>query len=270
MMKITMHAYSTVLTCCLLLTLAAGDTLIVAMDGTGTDCTLDDPCGSIQQAIDIAQAGGKIQIGAGTFVENLTLNITKTGLSIEGRSMSETIIESAGGNEGQMAPAGVPVDIIVDIFATDVKIANMMLVHPEAEATKRDIGVFVRPPALNTVLESINVQRSRTGDNVEPFAPGSRGLLVLQATGKSKVAYEISSHHNNIFGQLLIFVLKLSQQAPSAVLPSLKEIMRIIFICQRRMRQLQVPPPMGQPGLASSSFRKHQIPFPLEILSTAV
>ena len=164
------------------LSVVKGDALIVTMGATGAACTEADPCGSIQQAIDLVEVDGKIQVGAGTFVENLTLN--KTGLTLQGMSMSDTIVQSAGGIPNQMAPMNVPVDIVVDVLAPKTKISQLSLVHPAAEATKRDLGIFVRPPAVGCTIDQIKVSRERTGTNLEPFMPGSRGLLVFRATGK--------------------------------------------------------------------------------------
>lgn len=162
---------------------AARDALMVSEGGTGSACTAQDPCGSIQQAIDLVAEGGKIAVGAGTFAENLSISGNKTGIIIEGVSSTDTIVQSAGGNDGQMAPPNVPVDIILDIFSPNVKISKLGMVHPSTTAVKRDVGVFVRPPATDVVLDQIRVERLRTGADLEPFTPGSRGLLVLRATG---------------------------------------------------------------------------------------
>ena len=41
----------------------------------------------------------------------------------------------------------------------------------------------MRPPAQHATLSNLVVERLRSGDVLEPTAPGSRGLLVFQATG---------------------------------------------------------------------------------------
>lgn len=94
-----------------------------------------------------------------------------------------TILVSAGGNPGQQAPAGVPVDITLDIFSPNVVVTNMTIRHPQGIPTKRDVGVFVRPPATNVTVKNLTVERLRTGSNLEPTTPGSRGMLVFRATG---------------------------------------------------------------------------------------
>jgi parallel beta-helix repeat protein len=153
-------------------------TLFVTVNGTGTDCSsLEDPCGSIQQAVDVANEGAVIQIGPGTYVENV--QITTAGLSLVS---DMAVLESAGGVPGVEAPEDTPVDIILDILAPNTSVVGLVVRHPEGPAIHRDVGIFVRPPALDTHLEGLVVERLRTGYNLEPYTPGSRGLLVLQAT----------------------------------------------------------------------------------------
>ncbi|CAB9498922.1 Cell surface protein [Seminavis robusta] len=161
----------------------AQDTLYVVVGGTSTTCTsLDDACGSIQAAVDVASEGATISIGSGTFVENI--RIMTAGLTLESEDEeNQATIESAGGVPDQQAPADVPVDVVVDLLAPNITLENLSIRHPMGPATKRDVGVFVRPPAVNATLSNLVVERYRTGEPLEPFAPGSRGLLVFRATG---------------------------------------------------------------------------------------
>lgn len=62
-------------------------------------------------------------------------------------------------------------------------IKGLKLIHPRAVPTKRDIGVFVRPPAINVTVKNCTIKRKRKGDVLEPTAPGSRGFLVFRAQG---------------------------------------------------------------------------------------
>ncbi len=93
---------------------------------------------------------------------------------------SGATIVSAGGKFGEQAPAGVDVDIIIDVQSPDVTISKLTLQHPVGVATKRDVGVFFKPGAANGRLTKSEVVRLSTG---EPTAPGSRGVLVFRATG---------------------------------------------------------------------------------------
>jgi hypothetical protein len=173
------------LTCSLCIAPAhAVGTLYVATDGTGTACTRDDPCGNIQQAVNLAAAGDRVVVHPGTYVENVTIPAGKEGLTLTGDGDGAAVLQSAGGDlVPKFAPAGVPADIVLDIFAADVAVRRLTIRHPEGSPTKRDIGVFVRPSAPNVQLAKLDVERARTGPALEPIAPGSRGLLVIRATG---------------------------------------------------------------------------------------
>lgn len=156
----------------------------VESGGTSTTCaSLDDACGSIQAALDVAAEGNTIVIGAGTFAENLRMMMA--GVTMKGNSDDPltTEIVSAGGVDGIEAPEGVAADVVLDILAADITHLHVMI--PEGVPTKRDIDIFVRPPAANAKMDSIKVERKRIGDasNLEPTMPGSRGLLVFRATG---------------------------------------------------------------------------------------
>jgi len=141
------------------------------------------PGENIQSTINIANAGDTIKLAKGTYVENITIPADKTGLTLIGEGSGKTQIISDGGDlNPKFAPATVPADIIIDIFAAGVTISKIGILHPEGETSKRDIGVFFRPPAINGRLSKCEIQRSRSG-NLEPTAPGSRGLLIFRATG---------------------------------------------------------------------------------------
>lgn len=139
------------------------------------------PGESIQQAVDLASPGDQIVIHAGLYVENVTIPMGKARLTVAGTGEGKVVLQSAGSLK--QAPAGVPADIVFDIFSPGVTVRNLTIRHPEAVPTARDIGVFVRPPAQNVTLSNLVVERLRSGDVLEPTAPGSRGLLVFQATG---------------------------------------------------------------------------------------
>jgi nitrous oxidase accessory protein NosD len=163
--------------------LATAKNLLVSVQGSGSTCSREQPCGSIQVAIDIAEAGDRIKIQSGKYIENITIPIAKEGLVIEGSKRRRTLLVSAGGQEGKELPIGTPADIIVDIFAPNVVLKYLTIRHPEGEVTKHDIGIFVRPPANNVMLRNLRIQRFRTGDVLEPTVPGSRGVVIIRATG---------------------------------------------------------------------------------------
>jgi len=179
-------------------TLANAADLFVSSNGYGTDCSATTPCATIQEAINLAAANDNIHIAAGTYVENITIPKTKAGLSILGTNRKNTIIESAGGDAVvKFAPANVQVDIIIDIFAPDTTIANLSLVHPTAEASKRDMGVFIRPPAINATIRNCHVKRERIGEILEPTAPGSRALFAIRTTGTTILGNTLSGNYQD-------------------------------------------------------------------------
>jgi len=176
----------------------AAGTLFVAAGGTGTACTAPDPCGRIQQAVDLAAAGDHIRVRPGTYVENVTIPAGKDGVTLSGSGHGSTVVQSAGGDlVPKFAPAGVPADIVLDIFATEVTVRRLTIRHPEGTPTKRDIGVFVRPSALDARLEKLQFERARTGGALEPTAPGSRGLFVVRATGMEIRSSEFAGNYQD-------------------------------------------------------------------------
>lgn len=161
---------------------AVATDFFVAVGGTSTVCSQTDPCGKIQTAIDRAQSSDVIHVTAGVYYENITIASGKTGLTILGANNFATVIESAGGNQPlKFAPAGVAADIVIDVFSSNVRLRNLVVRHPPGLASKRDIGIFIRPPAYNVAINECMIERLRAGPVLEPTTPGSRGVLVLRA-----------------------------------------------------------------------------------------
>ena len=158
----------------------------VTTSGSGNVCSKAAPCGSIQTAVDIANEGDTIKLAAGTYVENVSIGTpatpnSKPGLTIKGQGRNKTFVVSAGTNTQR--PAGVAADIIFDVWSRDTVIEKLTVKHPAGDVVARDIGVFVGPPANNTALRKSGIVRQRTGTNLEPTQPGSRGILVFRAKG---------------------------------------------------------------------------------------
>lgn len=171
------------LACSFLLSAVHAATLHVESGGYGSSCSAIDPCGSIQQAVNLATASDQIRIGEGSFVENVEIPPGKNGLEISGKGMDRTTVTSAGGLSGKFAPAGVPLDAVFDIFSADISLEKMTISHPAGTPVKRDIAVFVRPPASNTEISQCRIRRDRDSGNLEPTQPGSRGIFVIRAGG---------------------------------------------------------------------------------------
>lgn len=170
----------------------------VSKAGTGSSCIKSDPCSSIQAAINLAQPGDTVSVGEGSFVENVTISGGKNGLTLKGAGADSTRIVSAGGDAVlKFAPPTVPVDIIIDVFSSGVTIEKLSTEHPASEPNKRDLGIFVRPPANNVTISKSKLVRNRIGSNLEPYAPGSRGVLVFRAKGTVINKNEFSGNYED-------------------------------------------------------------------------
>lgn len=180
-------------------TLWAAD-LYVSTYGSSLDCLKESPCGSIQQAVDISYSGDEIHVAEGTYFENVSIGgpgnpNAKPGITISGEGDDDTIVISNGGKG--MRPAGVLADIVFDIWSANVTVQKLRIVHPESIAKKRDIGVFVGPPAVNTTLKKCTIVRKRLGENLEPTRPGSRGILVFRASGSVITRNEFQGNYED-------------------------------------------------------------------------
>ena len=187
------------LTCLTLISFnSAASNLFVTPSGDGITCTVDEPCASVQTAINAAHTGDHIFIGPGTYTENLTVAADKTDLHISGTRNDQVFIVSAGGNNPpKVSPNGVQMDIVMDIFASGVIVEKLSLIHPASQADKRDIGVFVRPQTHGVVIQKTHIERQRTGLVLEPTVPGSRGILVFRAPGTHIVKNEIGGNYQD-------------------------------------------------------------------------
>ena len=172
--------------------------LFVSPYGVSDTCSNLQPCNLIQTAIDLATSGDDILIGAGRYHENLTIPPGKSGISLTGQGEDKTrIISSPNTSSPKFAPPGVPADIIIDIFSPNVTIKGVSITHPSGTPTMRDIGIFVRPPALNTTIKKSNIERNRTGNFLEPTTPGSRGILVFRASGTRIMNNEFEGNYQD-------------------------------------------------------------------------
>jgi hypothetical protein len=122
---------------------AAGQTRIVATDGTDTgNCTVD-PCLTIQYAVDQATAGDTVQVGGGTFAEGVlirkSLTIDGNGASGAGRT---TISGPADGSAPSVTISSieVPAQLSVTIENVDVSgnLGNVGISDEDGNLTVRD------------------------------------------------------------------------------------------------------------------------------------
>lgn len=155
--------------------------LYVNVSGSGTNCFETDPCPSIQMAVGNAGAGDTIKVAAGTYNENIFVPPGKNGLTISGAGMDNTVVRSAGGLPGRFAPAGVPLDAVIQIVSADVTVEKLAVEHPDKAVTHREIGIFVAPPASNATIQKCKIVRNSSGEL--SYGPGSRGIFVIRAGG---------------------------------------------------------------------------------------
>ena len=184
--------------------------LFVSEGATGLSCTKNNPCGSIQDAVNVAGQNDVIHISDGTFFENVDIRGAKDGLKIKGSG--NTIIESNGGLPDACAPCpAVAADIVFDLRTAGVSISDLTMSHPASTSNKRELGVFARPPAANVTIRNVSFHRTRSD---EPVQPGSRGVFVFLApdfkvtqstfTGNYEDAIHIPSGNANISHNTII------------------------------------------------------------------
>ena len=182
---------------CLLSGPALSAELYVSPAGSG-NCQAKSPCASIQSAVNAAAPGDTIHVAAGDYIENVTIPPGKNGVRIQGAGEDKTKVISAGGDAvPKEAPPGVPIDVVFDIISADVTIEKLAIEHPPGVPTKRDLGVFVRPPAANATIQKTAINRNRTGGALEPTNPGSRGIFVLQAKGTTISKNRLSGNYED-------------------------------------------------------------------------
>ncbi len=165
---------------CLMHSLPGGAAnLFVDAGASGANCTAAAPCASIQAAVDLASPGDHVIIGDGIYSENIRILPGKDGITLTGGE--QTVIDSGGGIDGVCAPCpSTPADVVLDIFSADVVVQNLSVIHSGSTPTKRDIGVFVQPPASGVTLKNLNFRRDRIGEAPIP-GPGSRGVFAFLA-----------------------------------------------------------------------------------------
>ena len=81
---------------CLITPLAHATDWFVAANGSGWDCDARDPCGTIQEAIDLAGPDDTVHVAAGTYIENIEIPPGKDGLTLSGAGRQKTVLRSAG------------------------------------------------------------------------------------------------------------------------------------------------------------------------------
>ena len=110
---------------------------------------------SIQTAIDLAAAGDRIQIAAGTYPENLVIDVTKTGLSLVGKGSASKVIIDA------RPSAPTPTGPGILIQAADVDISNLTVRHAHADEFLTFSGHGIEVVAEKVHLNDVIVYRAQ-------------------------------------------------------------------------------------------------------------
>ncbi|MFV2057149.1 MAG: nitrous oxide reductase family maturation protein NosD [Thiohalomonadales bacterium] len=160
--------------------LIAGN-LYVEQGGTGANCSEQDPCGVIQEAVEQTVAGDTILVGAGVYVENVF--IQTPNITLRGVSRNHTIIETAGGRDGALGNAGNPLDAIIEVRAANVIITKLTLVHPRGHARIREAAIFAWKGSPGLQVTNCKIERKRINRIDEPTIPGSRGVFIFAGPG---------------------------------------------------------------------------------------
>lgn len=155
--------------------------LYVEQSAQGTSCIITNPCGSIQQAVEVASEGDTIFIAAGVYKENVF--IQTANITLRGEFKLNTIIEAGGGREGATGNAGNPLDAVIEVRAANVSIFELSLIHPVGKAVKREAAIFAWMGSQGLHVKDCIIERKRNKRIDEPTTPGSRGIFIFRGPG---------------------------------------------------------------------------------------
>ncbi|MGL1904419.1 MAG: hypothetical protein OCC49_19965 [Fibrobacterales bacterium] len=159
------------------------ETLHVNSAAEGTYCTRQDPCATIQEAVDRTEPGDVIKIDEGQYMENVF--IETSNITLKGKNAFNTIVVAAGGRDGAVGNAGNPLNAVFEIKAPGVTIQNLSIVVPEGAAEKREAGIFAWAGSDGLIVAHNIIERKRDLRIDEPTVPGSRGVFILLSRGSA-------------------------------------------------------------------------------------
>lgn len=140
-------------------------------------CTFAHPCLTVAHAIHIAQPGDTIQIGAGTFVENLTI---AKNLTLKGAGVTSTVLDGGG------------TDTVVKVQNATVTLMNLTIQNGK---TVSGLGGGIYDNGTLT-LKRVNV----SGNTAETGGGISNGhqlkLVKVNITGNTATLYGGGFHNN--------------------------------------------------------------------------
>ncbi len=153
--------------------------------------------GSIQDAIDLADAGATINVSAGTYVEDLSID--KADLELAGAGSGSTTIQGIATNSQTSFPLATP---NINVLASGVMIHDFTIETPNVAAGEYSSGIVIDSPNVQIFN---NAFISHQGDTAPTGANDSLTNVMIQTwagsnSGKASNVDGLSVHDNTFTG----------------------------------------------------------------------
>ncbi len=153
--------------------------------------------GSIQDAIDLADAGATINVAAGTYVEDLSID--KADLELAGAGSGTTTIKGVATNLQTAFPLATP---NINVLASGIQIHDFTIESPGVPAGEYSSGIVIDSPNVEIFNNAfVSIQ----GDTAPAAANDSLTNVMIQTwagsnSGKSSNVDGLSVHNNTFTG----------------------------------------------------------------------
>jgi VCBS repeat-containing protein len=120
--------------------------------------------GRIQEAIDLVD-GSTVNVGSGTYIEDLLIDVTKTGLDLAGAGLATTTIKGVTTTAQASFPLAEP---NINVLAAGVKIHGFKIESPDVPAGEYSSGIVLDSPNVeiyDNEFESIQSDPPPAGAN---------------------------------------------------------------------------------------------------------
>ncbi len=153
----------------------------------------DDAFLTIQHAINTASAGDKIDVGAGTFTQDLSIISSKSNLEIYGAGSSSTTIKGVDTVASTSWPLASP---NFNILASGVKVHDFTFENPDYIAGAYSSGMIIGASNVEIYDNTFKVPASPNTDDI------SQALQTYNVTAMASVDISGLDIHDNIFEDL--------------------------------------------------------------------